>query len=38
MQDPDHDDPDGPEVLVPDTLPDLEPEQEVDELDHELCE
>ena len=39
VQDPDHDDPDEPEVLVPaDTLPDLEPEPEEDELDCELCE
>ena len=33
--DPDHDE---PEVLVPDTLPDLELEPEEDELDRELCE
>ena len=35
MWDPDHD---KPELLVPDALPDLEPEPEEDELDHELCE
>ena len=38
MRDPDCNDHDDPDVLVPDALPDLEPEPEEDELYRELCE